>query len=1197
MILEKVEFHGFKSFADKIELTFNNGVTAIIGPNGCGKSNFADAIRWTLGEQSSKQLRGTSMQDVIFAGTEHRKSLSYCDVSIFFNNEDHKVFPNLSYDQVIITRKLDRSGNSEYLLNNSNVRLKDIISLLHDTGIGKEGYSIIGQGRIDAIVSKKPDERRQVFEEAAGISKFRAQKNEAERNLERTKVNLDSQIELINEIEKTLKPLRKQAEDAMVYFDLKEQLKSEEINAYIYMYENNKSMKDRIKERLSKILEDLDNTEAAYKKVLEESSEAFTENSGMDQAINAYNAELTTLKVDAAHLAGDLKVVQEKIMHLQESKQRCIEDIAEIEEDINNHDADIKAANDKKADLEKEHKELSEEYDAVDKLYKEVSKTAEDSNIQYVKSLEELRSLQSNLVVYKSQKASNETRKQSLENMVDEKAKELASIATDYAINYTSLQKAIERKNELLSNKLDMVDELEDAKASLDEIGQSLNTFSISLQNYKDRLELYESTKSEYTRYNESIKKLMTFAKADISISDKVLGVLGEVMDVPKDYIAAIEYALGGALQTVLVRNTNDANDLIAFLKQKQLGRITFRPLTSCKERMLLGQDRNVLNEIGVIGVAADLVKCKDMYRPFINSFLGATVVVDTGYTAATIQRKYNFNFKIVTLDGDIYEKSGDITGGSRRNETSGILSQEKSIEETRQNIERTQKNIKQYEQLRDAKTKEVKELTESLRSIEEEVGTLAINISVFSEKVESFNTRKNAIAPDLDKNKEELEEINSTLADLDQKIAQIEKIQEDVDKNKEKYNELFSENQDQGEDKKNELGELMEKVLDLGKKAAEKKVEIDNTSNDIFRLKNEKEQLITDKMGVEAELKEVESQLDAINSAEKKNISPKDQARIEELESLIGQIQERREALSKKLRECEVQKETLNNQKAELFDKKAKEESLLTKCEDDLINMQQNILDEYNLTYGNCLEYRVENYEYNGSKTRISDIKRNIAKLGDVNPLAVETLKETEERYNEYVKSRDDIQKAYDDIINIINTLMTEMRTKFMDAFTKINENFQRIFVQLFGGGKGELKLNFDENPEKDVLEAGIDILATPAGKRLQNISLLSGGERALTAIAILFAIISLNPMPFCVLDEIDAALDDTNANLFAEFLQKYSSKTQFIVITHKKPTMVKADSIYGVTQEEPGVTKFVSVSLESAEQFIKEHEKEARG
>ena len=612
---------------------------------------------------------------------------------------------------------------------------------------------------------------------------------------------------------------------------------------------------------------------------------------------------------------------------------------------------------------------------------------------------------------------------------------------------------------------------------------------------------------------------------------------------------------------------------------------------------MLLGQDRNVLNETGVIGVAADLINCKDMFRPFVNSFLGTTVVVDTGYTAATIQRKYNFNFKIVTLDGDIYEKSGDITGGSRRSETSGILSQDKSIDDTKQNIERTKKNIEQLEKLQETKTNQIKELDETLRSMEQEVNTLAINISLYTEKVESFEARKNAIQPDLEKNKAELEEINAKLDDLNQKISQIEKIQEDVDKNKEKYSEIFSQNQDKGEEQKSEATELMEKVLALSKQTATKKGELDSISNDIFRLNNEKEELNSDKLALEAELKDVISQMDLINSAEKKDISPADRARIEELEKLIGDIQNRRDELNKKINSCETQKNTITNEKVLLNEKKAKEEALLDKCEEDLINMQQNILDEYNLTYGNCLEYRVDDYEYNGSKTRISDIKRNIAKLGDVNPLAMETLKETEERYNEYVKTRDDIQKAYDDIQEIIKTLMIEMRTKFSNAFEKINENFQRIFVLLFGGGKGELKLNFGDDPEKDVLEAGIDILATPAGKKLQHISLLSGGEQALTAIAILFSIISLNPMPFCVLDEIDAALDDTNANLFAEFLKKYSSNTQFIVITHKKPTMVKADSIYGVTQEEPGVTKFVSVSLESAEQFIKEHEKEARG
>ena len=1193
MNLEKVEFHGFKSFADKIELDFKDGITAIVGPNGCGKSNFADAVRWALGERSSKQLRGKSMQDVIFAGTEARKSMSYCDVSLYFDNENKKIFPKLSYDKVIITRKLDRSGNSEYLLNNNTVLLKDIVNLLHDTGIGKEGYSIIGQGRIDEIVAAKPEDRRQIFEEAAGISKFRAQKDEAERNLEKTKLNLDSQIELIAEIEKQLKPLRKQAEDAKVYFELKEQLKSEKINAYIYMYENNKSMKDRIKFRLQKIIEDLDNTQAAYNNILKESQEAFEQNSTINEAIDQYNKELLTLQLDAAHLEGDIKVVQEKITNLQSSKERLNEDLLETIEDIKTHEHLIKDAGDNKVILDKEYEKVFEEYNRL----KDLHDVIQGQELEYVKSLEELGKLQNDLVIYKSEKASKDSRKESLSKIVNDQEREIASIDTDIAINKTNLDKAIERKNELLSTKLDQVDELEDAKASLDEIAESLTKLNANIQVYNERLDFYEKIKNEYQHYSDSVKKLMTVSKADISISEKILGILGEVMDVPKDYATAIEYALGGNLQTVLVKNTNDANDLIAYLKQKQFGRITFRPLSSCREKFLMGTDKNVLSEIGVIGVASELVKCKDMFRPFINSYLGTTVIVDTAYNAANIQRKYNFNFKIVTLDGDIYERSGDITGGSRRGETSGILSQEKSIDDIKLNIERTTKNIKQMEQLRDSKTQEIKDLTQSLQDIESEVNTLAVNISLYNEKGEQAQLRKEAIKPQLDSYKAELTEIETTLEELNTKIDKINKIQEDVDKNKEKYNELFAQNKEKATSQDSEKEAMTQKVIALSRQTAEKKNEIDNLNAEIFRLTNEKTQLESDKLTIEAEIKDIDGQLDLITSQENKNISPQDQARIVELEKLVSSMQERRNELSGKLSSYEVQKNTLMNQKSELVEKKLHEENMLTNLENSLIEMQQNILDEYELTYGNCLEYRVENYEYNGSKTRISDIQRNINKLGDVNPLALETLKETEERYNEYVKSRDDIQKAYDDIQNIIQTLTLEMRTKFVAAFEKIQENFQKVFVQLFGGGKGELKLLFDpEKKEKDPLEAGIDILATPAGKRLQNITLLSGGEKALTAIAILFSIISLSPMPFCVLDEIDAALDDTNANLFAEFLKRYSSRTQFIVITHKKPTMVKADTLYGVTQEEKGVTKFVSVALETAEQFIKDTEEKLK-
>ena len=1198
MNLEKIEFHGFKSFADKTTIELGDGVTAIVGPNGCGKSNIADGVRWTLGEQSYKSLRGKGgMADVIFSGCDTRKSLSYCDVSLHFNNEGGKVFPNLTYDKVVITRKLDRSGVSEYLLNNNRVRLKNIISLLHDTGIGKEGYSIIGQGKVQEIVAARPEDRRQIFEEAAGISKFRAQKDEAEKNLERTKLNLQTQNEIIAEIEKQLNPLRKQAENAKIYFALKDQLKNEEVNSYIYMYENNQAMKDRIKARLDKIDIDLEDIQNKYAEIFKEGQDLFNENRLMDVSFTQTTNELTTLKVDAAHLEGDIKVIQEKLANLQENKQRLDQELFENREaSTKNEQAiiDTKAERDRVA---KEYDDLKQDYDVANNLLTALNATLEGSenalqgsNEAYISSLEELGQLQNNLVMYKSTNAANESRRKSLLDIVKEQKAELSAIDTDYAIANSNYNNAIQKNNEKLSEKLEADKDKQDATDSITEIDETISKLKSNVNTFAVQKQFFQQAKEGYSGYSDSVRRLMNDAKLDIGISDKIMGVLAEVMEVPEKYANAIEYALGTNLQTILVKNTNDANELIDYLKRKQYGRVTFRPLTSCAEKTLVGPDKLALNEPGVIGLASELVNCENKFKPFISSYLGTTVVVDTVYTAASIQRKYNFNFKIVTLDGDIYARSGDITGGSTKG-TAGLLSLDQKINDAEQKLQFAQKNLTQMEQLRVSRSQEIGELTHKIDELTIEIGELRVAIGLYEDKVESCRARREKIEPLYNANIKELEDLDININELNGKISAIEKLQDDVEKNKEKYNALFAQNKEKSGSQKSEREELVAKVMELGAKNAEKKADLDRLDAELFRLDKEKADIEDEKRDIEADLADNKVHLDNIAGSQTKELSPEELERIGILEAQLENMSKRRTEISDRMSEIELQKQTFINVQNDLKEKRTKEEYLLQKCDDDMIAMQQYILEEYELTYGTCLDLRQEDYEYNGSKTRILEIKRSIAKLGDVNQTAVQTLAETEERYNQNIVQRDDIQKAIADIEEVIKSLLGEMRDKFIEAFNKISENFQSIFVQLFGGGKGQLRLNMENTT--DVLEAGIDIYASPAGKRVSNISLLSGGEQSLTAIAILFSIIALNPMPFCILDEIDAALDDTNANLFAEFLQKYSEHTQFVVITHKKPTMVKANTLFGVTMQERGVTKFVTVELESAERFIEEETK----
>ena len=1189
----KIELRGFKSFADKVEIPFKEGVTAIIGPNGCGKSNVAEAIRWTLGEQSAKQLRGKSMQDVIFAGTETRKSLSYCEVSLTFDNTGRRLFKSLPYDEVVITRKLYRDkSEGEYYINGTRCRMKDITSLLRDTGIGKEGYSIIGQGRVSEIMSAKPEDRRHIFEEAAGISKFRAQRNEAENKLEKAALNLQTANEVIAEIEKQINPLRKQAEVAQRYFELRDELKRNEVNLYIYNYDNIQNVKKKINDRLNATKAELAAKEKEYIDVSAEYEKLLRESSSIDTTLESDNAELLSLKVDAQRVEGEANLVKERVTHLQSEIARLNSELASVDAQLVENSGLIASTQEKKeqklADYLAASKTLETLQEKLDRLLTSIEgqeTSLEESNRQYVQAVERLGELKNNLAGYTTQKGICEERAKTLLNLLNQKKARLAEAQTDLAIYNGKLKTGKEQVRDLSSSYNEALATKQEAQEALKAYDEDIVTLNTKLGVAEGQVKLYKQAKEDYQGYQEAVQHLMQDAKRDPAVKSKILGVLAEVLNVPSEYEAAIEYALGGAMQNVLVETENEASWLINYLKQKNYGRVTFRPLTACRPHGLDPRDEDVLKEPGCYGLASDLVKVDKKFTPYIDALLGATVVVNNIDNATRIYKKYNQAFRIVTLDGDIFTRAGEITGGSRRSQTLGLLAQEKKIEQAQATLEKLKISIQQLRDQRSEREEEIKECDVKVQEITKELGELRIENGLNEEKAKQAFELSENLQLEIANDEQEYEQVKAQITDLQDKISLIGQLEDEAKTKRQQYDDLLA-MKDKSVEQKSERDIVSGQTMDARIRLTEEKAALDACDAELFRYGTEKASLEEDKLNLVAELKLATANLERITSApEKTNISPEDQAKIKHLEAEIASLSERKRTINNEIVAVDQKKTDVINAINDLKEKKIRDESMLEKVDSDLRNEQNHILEEYDLTYANALEYKDDEFKAYGAQTVISDLKKAITRLGDVNARALDDLKEAEGRLEEQTRYRDDIQKAYDDIFTVITELTGEMRDKFQVAFEQINENFKDVFVQLFGGGKGELRLDTKETD--DVLEAGIEIFAQPPGKKLQHISLLSGGEQALTAISILLAILKLKPMPFCDLDEIEAALDDANVNLFAEFLKKFSDYTQFIVITHRKPTMRHADTIFGVTMEEKGVTKIVSIEFEEADKY----------
>ncbi len=1187
MYFKKIEMIGFKSFADKTTIEFNGGFTAIVGPNGCGKSNVSDAIRWVLGEQSAKSLRGDNMQDVIFKGTEKRRSLSYCEVTLTFDNTDR--FFNIAYDELSITRKLYRSGESEYQINKNTCRLKDITDLLFDSGIGKNGYSVIGQGKVSEIVDEKPEDRRAMFEEAAGIAKFKSRKDEAERKLGRTRENLVRIDDIIAEIERQMGPLKKQAEDAKKYLEFKGQLKDLEVNAYVFQYENAHNVKAEINNRLNALAEEM----ALRQSELEETTNAYDAElqklSSFDKEISRLNDELLKVTVELEKQEGEVRVIREKINYTQKENDR-------LHLDLSNAQTILENAEEAREEKSQELNELSSRLDTLKETYSGLSNKhleivdemtlseneAGLSQQKFIDTLGSLSDVKSNASRYEAEKNILVQNLENLEKNLKDAIFKIENLKTQESEIRKNVERLSKSFGEVKGLGADISGKNFISTKRLKELETEKANTSTQIKVYENRRKLLTEMQNEFEGYAYSVKKILKESEKNSALSSKMVGVLASLVKVPAKFETAIEVALGNAVQNIVTFNESGAKDLIEYLKENKFGRATFLPISSMKRRDL--DEKMVQGKPGVFGVASKLIEFDKQIDNVISNLLGATVIVDTLATAVNLAKDNRYSFRIVTLEGDVVSTQGSLTGGSKKSEAVNLISRQREIETLAVEIAKLQKSESEMSLEIEKLKSEISEYTNKETELNTQKGDFEVQLAKEQEKLDACLKDLSEIEEEKKVYEMERTSVSNKINLIESELSEINLMQNALSGNKEDADLLIKQKQEKSNKLRQErdviVGQMTtvkvdiasceERLRNLSNELDQLLIEIDKQTNNSVTIKKSIED--NEKFIVQAE-EMIKVQIENAGPSTAKDNMNNIRLKREKMESERGNI-------STTLKNFDEQKTQILASISAINDKKYREEMNLSKVDSELETMQERIYEEYNLTYTTCLEHRRPDFDFKEASIEIGRLKKEISALGYVNVHAIEDVSVLLERYEDMFTQSADLKKAEEDLVKIIKDLSSEMLTKFNEEFEKINSSFKVVFRELFGGGNAKLELTESEDP----LLAGVEIMVQLPGKAPNKLSLLSGGEKTLTAIALLFAILRLKPLPFSLLDEIEAALDDANIERFALYLKKLSETTQFIVITHRKPTMELADCLYGVTMEEKGVSKIVSVKLADA-------------
>ena len=1179
MYLKSIEVQGFKSFANKINFQFHNGITGIVGPNGSGKSNVADAVRWVLGEQRIKQLRGSSMQDVIFAGTELRKPLSYAYVAITLDNSDRQLA--LDFDEVTVARRLYRSGESEYLLNGAPCRLKSINELFYDTGIGKEGYSIIGQGQIDAILSGKPEERRELFDEAAGIVKFKRRKLASEKKLEEERNNLVRVSDILGELEKQVGPLERQSEKAKIYLKKKEELKILDVNSFLL---ENAAVKEELgntETNLKNTTSELETVNDRFENIKIEYEETNSRIEELERTIEEERNALSEANVIRERLNRQIDVLNEQIKACKGNEEHLDNRKSSVSGELDEKLKEEESAAGKKQSIDEEIALVKEKKASVEDDLKGIQGTIETINDEIerlskgiIDALQERANIKSKGERLKTLKEQTDIRKAELTGKI-------VSAKTDEARNNDEISR-LEEQFEGITAKIDEMNKLKaqnetavaDMKAKLVELDNRLRDLQVEYHKDKSTYEALSNITERYEGYGGSVKKVMEQKDTNPGI----IGVVADIISAEKKYEIAIETALGGNIQNIVTDDENTAKKMIGFLKREKAGRATFLPLTSIENTQEF-KTPEVLDEAGVLGLASKLVSTRKEYANVAKAMLGRIVVVDNVDNAVKIAKKYNYGIRMVTLEGELLVPGGAISGGAFKN-NSNLLSRRREMDEIEKRMQEALKSIdeinRKIDEIKSERNKlrvQIEQDNLKLQSMFIEQNTARINLS-------SAKSKQEESIADIDSLKEESVRIEKQIADIASEEAAIE----------EALNESLAREQDNEDKIKLLQGELEvhhKSENDILALLREHEVEVEKIiqrgsfeEQNLNRIRAERERFeaelkeITDEIGNSANLvKEREQQIEEI----KATIEASYTSQNETGESLNAHIKLKDE-LNEKQKNFFNIREELSETRANLDKEKFRLETNLGKLKDSIQNQIDYMWNEYEITLRDAESLaNPEMTDLSSMRKEAGNLRDEIKKLGDVNVNAIDEYKEVSERYIFLKTQHDDLVEAEKTLVGIIEELDHAMRKQFKEKFNAIEKEFDKVFKELFGGGHGTLELMEDQ----DILDAGIRIIAQPPGKKLQNMMQLSGGEKALTAIALLFAIQNLKPSPFCLLDEIEAALDESNVERFAKYLHKLTKHTQFIVITHRRGTMERADRLYGITMQEKGVSTLVSVNL----------------
>ncbi|RKJ50165.1 chromosome segregation protein SMC [bacterium 1XD42-54] len=1179
MYLKSIEVHGFKSFANKIIFQFHNGITAIVGPNGSGKSNVADAVRWVLGEQSAKQLRGASMQDVIFAGTETRKPLGYASVSITLDNADHRL--PVSYDEVTVTRRVYRSGESEYLLNGTQVRLKDINEMFYDTGIGKEGYSIIGQGQIDKILSGKPEERRELFDEAAGIVKFKRRKNTAQKKLEAERQNLVRVNDILSELTRQLGPLEKQAETAKIYLQKRDELKKYDVNLFLLEFERLRRELQEVEEKKNQAEEQIGDTKAAYEKAKEEYELLEAELEKLDVILQEKRESISQGQLRRQQFENQIELLGEQINtartsdeHLKSRVQAIGQQIAEHEEDEKKAAEELEELRHQKEEVSRREAEAASQAAAVRNDIAQLEDTIESGKSSIITLLNQRATLKGKMQRYGAMLEQAQIRKAQL----SQEALKLKSEKAEHEAAGAEIQKEYDaisgRIAELTSKSEGLNEELADTQQELSEFNRCMESEQTEYHREASRLESLKNIAERYDGYGNSIRRVMEQKERNPGI----LGVVADIIKVEKAYEVAIETALGGSIQNIVTDTEETAKHQIEFLKRNKFGRATFLPLSGISGKGGFSTPQ-ALKEPGVIGLASGLVTAGEKYKELIQFLLGKTVVVDQVDQAIALARKYRHSLRIVTTDGELLSPGGSMSGGAFRN-SSNLLGRRREIEDLEKQVQKRKEGLLELQQQIDTCRLSRNRMRDDLVRLKDELQKEYLAQNTARLRLEELNEKNGSTDQGYRRIHTETSEIELQIREIKENQAQEQDELSRSQQAEQETQEHILQAQQKLEGKREEEALMLSgtEKIHLELSALTQKTEF--IRQNIARIGQEKEQLLSDRCQFEAEIgnaagsvAEKEAQIAAIRETLSQS-GELEQKLSEEIAAFTKEKEEKnavhkkffanREELSERMSLLDKEHFRLNAQLEKMGEQK-----------DHLVNY---MWEEYGLTFSSAAELRDEEAGNAASlKKSISVLKSEIKSLGSVNVNAIEDYKELSERHTFLAAQHEDLQKAEDALLKIIEELDNGMRIQFREQFARIQTEFDKAFKQLFGGGKGELELVEDE----DILDAGIRIIAQPPGKKLQNMMQMSGGEKSLTAIALLFAIQNLKPSPFCLLDEIEAALDESNVDRYAGYLHKLTKNTQFIIITHRRGTMSAADRLYGITMQEKGVSALVSVNL----------------